>query len=189
MVIGDVTRLGSSKGVARRMGGRLAAALLALIIPAVALAADGGQVLECIDKVSRESWAGSQSRETIAAVACRGIGETGADSKEFEQKVKVLRECFDKVSFRSQAKGTEAETIAASACTGVINAAETAACMDKVSRKFRYVKDTAAESLAARACARGNPAQETAVCVDKVSFRLDASGALADTLAAIACGR
>ena len=189
MIKGDVTRLGSSKGGAQRVGGRLAAVLLMLTIPAVALAADSGQVLECIDKVSRESWAGSQSREIIAAVACRGISQAGVDSKEFEQQVKVLRECFDKVSFRSRAKGTEAETIAASACTGVIDAAETAACMDKVSRKFRSVRDIDAESLAAVACARGNPAQETAVCVDKVGFRLDASGALADTLAAIACGR
>jgi len=189
MVKGDVTRSGLPKSVAGRRGGRFVAAVLALAIPAMAQAADGVQVLDCIKKVSRESWAGSQSREAIAAVACRGIGGTGVGSKEFEQKVKVLRECFDKVSFRSKAKGTEAETVAASACTGVINAEETAACMDKVSRKFRYAIDTAAESLAALACARGNPAQETAACVDKVSFNLDASGALADTLSAIACGR
>ena len=189
MVIGDVTKLGSPKGVARYAGGRLAAALLTLTIPVVAGAADSGQVLDCIKQVSKESWAGSQSREVIAAVACRGIGDTAVGSKEFEQKVKVLRECFDKVSFRSKAKGTEAEAIAASACIGVIDAEETAACMDKVSRKFRHADDTAAESLAALACARGNPAQETAVCVDKVGFHLDSSGALADTLAAIACGR
>jgi hypothetical protein len=189
MVIGDVTWLGSRKGFAGRRGGQLAAVLLALAIPAAAQAADSGQVLNCIKQVSRESWAGSQSREVIAAVACRGLGDTGVGSKEFEQKVKVLRECFDKVSFRSRAKGTEAEIIAASACVGVINPKETADCMDRVSRKFRHADDTAAESLASLACARGNPAQETAVCVDKVSFHLDASGALADTLAAIACGR
>jgi len=189
MVISDVTRLGLSKGLAGRWGGRLFAALLALTIPGMAQASDGGQVLNCIKQVSRESWAGPQSREAIAAVACRGIGDTGVGSKEFEQKVKVLRECFDKVSFRSKAKGTEAEAIAASACIGVINAEETAACVDKVSRKFRHTEDAAAESLAALACARGNPAQETAACVDKVSFHLDASGGLADRLAAIACGR
>ena len=189
MVSGDVIGVGSPKGVVRSVGGRFFAALLALTNPAVAQAADGDRVLDCIKKVSRESWAGSQSREAIAAVACRGVGEAGASSKEFEQKVKVLRECFDKVSFRSKAKGTEAETIAASACIGVINAGETAACMDKVSRKFRHTEDVAAETLAALACARGNPAQETAVCVEKVGFHLDASGALADTLAATACGR
>ena len=166
-----------------------ALAVLAMIVPATAQAADGVQVLDCIKKVSRESWAGSQAREAIAAVACRGIGDSGVGGKEFEQQVKVLRECFDKVSFRSRAKGTEAEAIAASACVGATNAEETAACVDKVSRKFRHAEDTAAESLAALACARGNPAQETAVCVDKVSFHLDASGALADTLAATACGR
>ena len=188
MVMGEVTRPGLQKGVAGRRGGRVVAALLAVAIPAMAQAADGVQVLDCIKKVSRESWAGSQSREAIAAVACRGIGDTGVGGKDFEQKVKVLRECFDKVSFRSKAKGTEAEAIAASACVGVTNAEETAACVDKVSRKFRHTEDAAAESLAALACARGNPAQETAACVDKVSFHLDASGGLADKLAAIACG-
>ena len=189
MVNSEVTRFGSPKGVARRKVGRLAAVLLSLTISSVALAADGGQVLDCIQQVSKESGAESQSREAVAAVACRGIGGTAVGSKEFEQKMKVLRECFDKVSFRSKAKGTEAEIIAANACIGVINAEETSACVDLVSQKFRHTEGTAAETLAALACARGNPAKETAVCVDKVSFHLDASGALADTLAATACGR
>ena len=189
MVIGDVTRPGLPKGIVGRRGARLAAVLLALAVPVTAQAADGGQVLDCIKKVSRESWAGSQAREAIAAVACRGIGDSGVGGKEFEQQVKVLRECFDKVSFRSRAKGTEAEAIAATACVGATNAEETAACVDKVSREFRHTEDAAAESLAALACARGNRAQETAACVDKVGFHLDASGSLADRLAAIACGR
>ena len=189
MVIGEVSRFGLPKGVARLLGCRLAAVLLSLSIPAVALAADGGQVLDCIQQVSKESWTGSQSREVIAAVACRGSGGTAVGSKEFEQKMKVLRECFDKVAFRLKAKGIEAETIAANACIGVINAEETSACVDLVSQKFRHTEGTAAETLAALACARGNPAQETAACVDKVSFHLDASGGLADRLAAIACGR
>ena len=174
MVIGDVTRLGSPKGVARRAGGRLAAALLALTIPVVALAADSGQVLDCITQVSKESWAGSQSREVIAAVACRGIGDTTVGSKEFEQKVKVLRECFDKVSFHSKAKGTEAETIAASACIGVINAEETAACMDKVSRKFRQAEDTPRSRSRRWPAPAAIPRRKRRVC-RQGRFHLDAS--------------
>jgi hypothetical protein len=61
--------------------------------------------------------------------------------------------------------------------------------MDKVERSFRTATDAAAEVLAATACSRANPAAETAVCVKTVSFRLKSSGILADTLAAIACGR
>jgi hypothetical protein len=37
-------------------------------------------------------------------------------SKEFEQKVKVLRECFDRVSFHLDASGALADTLAAIAC-------------------------------------------------------------------------
>ena len=172
--MGDVTGIGSPLGVARRGGGWFIAALLALAIPAIAEAADGGQVLDCIKKVSRESWGQVRDRardHRRCRLYRRGIGDIGVGGKEFEEKVKVLRECFDKVSqFLSKAKGTEAEAIAASACVGVTNADDPAACMDKVSRKFRHAEDIAAESLAAIACARGNPAQETAVCVDQDWF-------------------
>jgi len=139
--------------------------------------------------VETASWAGTDAREILASVACRGSGDIDTSSKEFERNVAVLRECFRKVSFRSKAKGTDAEIIAATACIGVTDAEETATCMDKVERKFRHAEDAAAEPLAAMACARGNPALETAACVDHVGFRLSASGIMADRLAAIACGR
>lgn len=180
---------GSGPGVGRRPGLVIVAALLAVAVPGIAGAADGAKVLSCIQAVSRASWAGFQTRELLAAVACQGIREVDADSREFQEKVAVLGECVKKVSWKLDAKGTEAELIAANACVGATSPDQTAACMDKVERSFRHAKDALAESLAATACSRGNPAEETAACVKTVAFRVSAGGTLADTLAAIACGR
>jgi hypothetical protein len=185
----EVARSGSRTGIARHLGFRLATALLALAVPAAARAAEGAKVLSCIEAVSKASWADFQTRELLAAVACQGIRDLDAGSREFQEKVAVLRDCIKKVSWRLDAKGTEAELIAANACVGATSPDQTAACMDKVERSFRHAKDALAETLAATACSRGNAAEETATCVKTVAFRLSASGTLADTLAAIACGR
>jgi hypothetical protein len=174
---------------AKRVGVQAATMVLALAIPPAALAAEGAKVLDCIRAVSKASWASFEVREALAAVACQGIRDFDADSKEFKEKVAVLGNCFKKVSSRSRVRGTEAELVAANACIGATSADETVACMDKVERSFRTATDAAAEVLAATACSRANPAAETAACVRTVSFRLTSSGILADTLAAIACGR
>jgi hypothetical protein len=147
------------------------------------------KVMDCINTVSRSSWAGFQTREMLASIACQGIRDVDTGSPEFKARLAVLDDCFKKVSFRSRFKGPEAELVAANACVGSTSASETAACMDKVAGSFRHAKDQLAESLAATACSRGNPAEETAACIRAVAFRLNASGTLADTLAAIACGR
>jgi hypothetical protein len=185
----EVARLGSRTGIAKRIGFGFASALLAFTVPAAARAAEGAKVMKCIEAVSKASWGGFQTREVIAAIACQGVRDVDADGKEFREKVAVLADCVKKVSWKLDTKGTEAEIIAANACVGATSPDETMACMDKVERSFRHAKDALAETLAATACSRGNPAEETAVCVKTVAFRLGASGTLADTLAAIACGR
>jgi hypothetical protein len=182
-------RVGSGTGFAKHPGVAIAASLLALAVPVVTRAAEGAKVMKCIDTVSKASWAGFEARELVAAIACQGVRDVDAGSKEFQEKVAVLGDCIKKVSWKLYTKGTEAELIAASACVGATSPDETMACMDKVERSFRNAKDALAETLAATACSRGNPAEETAACVKTVAFRLSASGTLADTLAAIACGR
>ena len=164
--------------------GALAAALPLLPAPRTAWAADGAQVLDCIQRVSRASWASSGARELIAAVACKGVG-----SPDFDRSVVVLRDCFEKVVFQSKATGTDSELIAATACAGSVDAKETADCVTTVARKFTNATGATAETLAAMACSRGNPAEGTADCVGHVAFRSSASGIGADVLAAIACGR
>lgn len=189
MPTGTATGLGARRGATELATVRLVTMVLALAIPAAALPAEGAKVLKCIQTVSRASWASFETREALAVIACQGVGDVDVDSEEFKAKVAVIGDCFKKVTFRSNFRGLEAELIAANACVGATSADETSACMDKVGRTFRHAKDAVAESLAATACARANPAEETAACVKTVSFRLGASGILADTLAAIACGR
>jgi hypothetical protein len=169
--------------------GALAAALPLLPAPRTAWAADGAQVLDCIQRVSRASWASSGARELIAAVACKGAGDRGVGSPDFDRSVEVLRDCFEKVVFQSKVTGTDSELIAATACAGSVDAKETAECVTTVARKFPNATGATAETLAAMACSRGNPAEGTADCVDHVAFRSSASGIGADVLAAIACGR
>lgn len=178
-------------GPARLALSAVAAALWILLSPPSAPAADGAQVLDCIKRVGGSSWASQATRELVAAVACRGIGGSGAglDGSDFDRKVEIVRDCIEKVVFQSKAAGEDAELIAAAACVGTESAEETAACVDQVARKFQHVTGAAAEALAAQACARGNPAEETADCVAHVAFRLSASGAASEFQAVNACGR
>ena len=169
--------------------GALAAALPLLPAPRTARAADGAQVLECIQRVSRGSWASRGARDLIAAVACKGVGDRGVGGPDFDRSVEVLRDCFEKVVFQSKVTGTDSELIAATACVGAVDAKETVDCVTTVARKFPNATGATAETLAAMACSRGNPAEGTADCVGHVAFRSSVSGIAADVLAAIACGR
>jgi len=185
----EAGRSGSGRGDSRYLRIVIAAAMLVLAVPAAVRSAEGKKVLSCIQTVSKASWGDFQTRELLGAIACQGIRDVDAGSREFQERVAVLGDCVKKVSWGLSAKGTEAEFIAANACVGATSADQTAACMDQVERSFRHAKDALAESLAATVCSRGNPAEETAACVRTVAFRLSADGTLADTMAAIACGR
>lgn len=189
----------------------IAAAVIVLVFPLTAAAADGVRVLDCIRRLENASWSSRTMGELFAAVACMGIsppsvpGAPGlpslqfgaarplrgpeAERADFDRRVEVIRDCFEKVRFRVRAQGLDAENIAATACIGCVDAEETADCVEQVSWKYEDTKGTAAELLAAQACSRGNPAEETADCVGYVSFRLSASGVAGEILATTACSR
>ena len=186
---GGFTSASLTTATRRILLGALAAALPLLPAPGIARAADGAQVLDCIQRVSRASWASRGARELIAAVACKGVGDRSVGGPDFDHSVEVLRDCFEKVVFQSKVTGTDSELIAATACVGSVDAKETADCVANVTRKFPNATGATAETLAAMACSRGNPAEGTADCVGHVAFRSSVSGIGADVLAAIACGR